>query len=71
MILNWRVPVKRPKNGRLLYPWSQMKQGQYIVVPKKIAKSASVSACVYGKRHGVRFMSRTFGTQGRCRITRI
>lgn len=69
MALRWRLSYKRLKSGRFSYPYGEMLRGQYIVVPRRLAKRATSAAYVFGQKHRKYFMCRTFGTRGRVRIT--
>jgi hypothetical protein len=57
------VPIpsmKRPRGSD--YPFGEMKQGDSIFVPckdPKVKARAISSASLYGKRHGVKFTTRT------------
>jgi hypothetical protein len=59
---------KRRKNGRHSYPWGEMEYGDYIIVAKRDAASASAAAYSYGKSRGLCFVRRAFGTRGRIKI---
>lgn len=53
------------------YPFGQMQIGDYLIVPRRLAKRASAAAYIYGGRRGMAFSCRLWGTRGRMKITRI
>lgn len=53
--------AKSPKRTRMDYGFGAFEIGDTIVVGSGNAKSAVVCACVYGKRHGMKFRSRKDG----------
>jgi len=62
------VPFKAAKKGRQAYPFSELTSGDYIIVPRHLARNASTAAYQFGKRHGFRVRCVRFGTKGKVKI---
>lgn len=59
------------RNGKQFqWPMGEMSPGDHFIVPRRLHKRATSAAYMYGKRHGITFHCRAFGTKGRTRIWR-
>ena len=68
---SYRLTYKRGRSGRYKYPFLDMTIGDYIIVPRRLRKRATAAAYMIGRKYGIRFECRKFGTKGRTKIRHI